>query len=90
MLSGADWHWINGSKHWKLIVNGRMVGVWPKGAKGRTVGADQRVNFAMPQREAEVHQHRRAVALLQSGDVQEMSCVGHDEPYLITRSTAVV
>jgi hypothetical protein len=42
MLSGADWHWINGSKHWKLIVNGRMVGIWPKGLKGRTLDGDQR------------------------------------------------
>lgn len=41
MLSGADWRWINGSKHWKLIVNGRMVGIWPKGLKGRTLGGDK-------------------------------------------------
>ena len=41
-LAGTNWHWINGSKHWKLIVNGKMVGIWPKGVKGRTWGGDTR------------------------------------------------
>lgn len=40
-LAGADWHWINGSKHWKLIVNGKMVGIWPKGLKAK-MGGDRR------------------------------------------------
>lgn len=41
-LAGTDWHWINGSKHWKLIVNGKMVAVWPKGMKGREANVDKR------------------------------------------------
>lgn len=41
-LADADWRWINGSKHWKLIVNGRMVIIWPKGLKGRLATGDRR------------------------------------------------
>ena len=41
-LAGSDWHWINGSKHWKLVVNGKMVVIWPKGLKGRDIGSDKR------------------------------------------------
>jgi hypothetical protein len=30
-LTGVDWRWELGGKHWKLMVNGRQVLVWPKG-----------------------------------------------------------
>jgi hypothetical protein len=30
-LEGREWHWKNGRRHWHLIVEGRMLGVWPKG-----------------------------------------------------------
>ena len=36
-LANADWHWEPGTKHWKLIVNGEMAGIWPQGQKGRNV-----------------------------------------------------
>ena len=42
------------------------------------VAADERVHFSAPQVEAEVHQHRDRVALLQSGDSEELSGVHHD------------
>lgn len=33
-LAGVDWHWECGTKHWKLMVNGQLAGIWPKGKKG--------------------------------------------------------
>ena len=30
-LDGRQWGWRNGRKHWHLIVDGKMVAIWPKG-----------------------------------------------------------
>ena len=34
-LEGTDWHWESGTKHWKLIVNGKMCGIFPRGYRSR-------------------------------------------------------
>jgi hypothetical protein len=32
-LADLDWHWEIGAKHWKLFIDNRMVGIWPRGSK---------------------------------------------------------
>lgn len=29
-LAGTRWHWRSGGKHWHLIVNGKLVSIWPR------------------------------------------------------------
>jgi hypothetical protein len=33
-LGDTEWHWINGSKHWKLYVKGRFCAIWPHSRNG--------------------------------------------------------
>jgi hypothetical protein len=30
-LEGSNWTWRSGSKHWHLILEGRMAAIWPHG-----------------------------------------------------------
>jgi hypothetical protein len=34
-LDGLDWHWELGSKHWKLMVDGRLVAILPRGSAAK-------------------------------------------------------
>lgn len=34
-LDGLDWKWVIGSKHWKLMVDGQLVAIWPRGSGGK-------------------------------------------------------
>jgi hypothetical protein len=38
-----DWNWVMGSKHWKLLISGHLVAIWPRGAGGRQT-TDRRPN----------------------------------------------
>ncbi len=33
-LAGTKWRWKRGTKHWHLMVNGRLVTIWPNGHSG--------------------------------------------------------
>jgi len=43
-LAGVDWRWKLGRKHWHLMVNGRLVTIWPKGKNGALTSGHQVLN----------------------------------------------
>ena len=57
-LQGMDWHWVMGSKHWKLMIGGHLVGIWPRGAGGRQT-TDRRPNSNI---RAQIRRFRREKA----------------------------
>ena len=34
-LSGLDWRWEIGAKHWKLMASNQLIAIWPRGSGGR-------------------------------------------------------
>lgn len=34
-LRGLNWRWVIGAKHWKLLVDGHLIAIWPRGAGGK-------------------------------------------------------
>jgi hypothetical protein len=53
-----DWTWIKGSKHWKLMVNGHLVAIWPQGSTARQT-TDRRPNSNI---RAQIRRFRRKIA----------------------------
>jgi hypothetical protein len=47
-----------GSKHWKLMIDGCLVAIWPRGAGGRQT-TDRRPNSNI---RAQIRRHRREKA----------------------------
>ena len=57
-LEGTNWQWVIGSKHWKLMVDGHLVAIWPRGSTARQM-TDGRPNINI---RAQIRRFRRKQA----------------------------
>ena len=57
-LDGLDWRWEIGTKHWKLVIDGELVAVWPRGTGGKQM-SNGRPNHNI---RAQIRRYRRSSA----------------------------